>query len=794
MAILGNETVAFIDAKPIWIKGKQTEMNLNAGFTSAFNCSSKTKTILKVTGSSVYRIFVNGHFAGYGPARASHGYFRVDEWDISRFIKNKQQNILCIEVVGYNINSFYLLDQPAFIQAEIISGKNILAATGLQDCENSKHFDAIFLTDRIQKVPKYSFQRTFVECYDLNKDYNSWLHGRANLYQKAEIEITESKTLLPRNVSYPDFKIINPNRIIADGKVKSGIKPDNYWKDRSLVNISSKLKGFRENELEYNPSTTIQELKNLYINPLNRTYKNKKTIFLDSEQFKIFGFKINSTGFIGAEIDVLRKGKVIFIFDEKLTNEDLSFNRTSTINSVTYELEEGKYLLESFEPYTLKYLKIIMLDGACKIKNITLREFANSDTKQISFVCSNDKINMIFQAAIDTYRQNSVDLFTDCPSRERAGWLCDSYFMGRAAHYISGNSRVERNFIENYMLPDSFAYIPKGMIPMCYPADHYNGQFIPNWSMWFILQLHEYLERSNDKEMIYKLKPRVLEIISYFKRYKNTDGLLERLPGWIFVEWSDANKFVQDVNYPTNMLYAAMLDKCAELYQIDSLKTEAYNIREVIRNQSFNGSFFIDNSNRDKNGVLSISNNISEVCQYYAFYFDVASPQTHPELWKKMFLDLSPLKSRSEMFKNLVPANILKGIPLRLLLLTKYNLSSQFVDECASYLYYMAENTGTFWEHTSTRASLNHGFMSFVAVDIIQNVLGVTKIDHVNKLIYVTIPTVNLTFCSAKIPIGNDSFTYKWKKNGKKINRNYILPEGYKIIADNRNYKLPDFY
>ena len=30
--------------------------------------------------------------------------------------------------------------------------------------------------------------------------------------------------------------------------------------------------------------------------------------------------------------------------------------------------------------------------------------------------------------------------------------------------------------------------------------------------------------------------------------------------GWVFVEWSEANALVQDVSYPTNMLYAATLD------------------------------------------------------------------------------------------------------------------------------------------------------------------------------------------------------------------------------------------
>ena len=29
------------------------------------------------------------------------------------------------------------------------------------------------------------------------------------------------------------------------------------------------------------------------------------------------------------------------------------------------------------------------------------------------------------------------------------------------------------------------------MLPMCYPSDHNDGVFIPNWAMWFVVQLKD---------------------------------------------------------------------------------------------------------------------------------------------------------------------------------------------------------------------------------------------------------------------------------------------------------------
>ena len=68
--------------------------------------------------------------------------------------------------------------------------------------------------------------------------------------------------------------------------------------------------------------------------------------------------------------------------------------------------------------------------------------------------------------------------------------------------------------------------------------------------------------------LLYEL---VIQKFPYEPRSPTEDGLLERLPGWIFVEWSAANDWVQDVNFPTNMLYARTLCVAAELYAMPEL-------------------------------------------------------------------------------------------------------------------------------------------------------------------------------------------------------------------------------
>ena len=142
----------------------------------------------------------------------------------------------------------------------------------------------------------------------------------------------------------------------------------------------------------------------------------------------------------------------------------------------------------------------------------------------------------------------------DCPSRERAGWLCDSFFTAKTEYFLTKESLVEKSFLENFLHEDTYEFLPDGMLPMCYPADFYDKNYIPQWAMWLVLQLKEYYERSQDIDLIERFELKIKKLFTFYSQHENMYGLLEKLGGWNFVEHSKANDLINDVNYPTNML------------------------------------------------------------------------------------------------------------------------------------------------------------------------------------------------------------------------------------------------
>ncbi|MCX6916536.1 MAG: hypothetical protein NT167_26410, partial [Verrucomicrobia bacterium] len=274
---------------------------------------------------------------------------------------------------------------------------------------------------------------------------------------EAKVSVQPAKALLPRRVDYPDYTVRQPSWLVAQGEVRTGLKVNKPWKDRSLTDIGPKLGGYPEKELATIPSLEMQTIANTTNRPINQPWTPGESQVLASNAWEIVDLGCNLTGFIGAKLNCHNKTRIFLTFDEILSNGDVDFKRLGCVNVLAYDLQPGTYELESIEPYTLRYLKLIVLEGNCEVQNLYLREYTSAGVGQAQFAASDERLNRLFAAGRETFRQNALDIFMDCPSRERAGWLCDSFFTSRVAKDLCGDTRIEKNLFENYLLPPKFA-------------------------------------------------------------------------------------------------------------------------------------------------------------------------------------------------------------------------------------------------------------------------------------------------------------------------------------------------
>lgn len=165
------------------------------------------------------------------------------------------------------------------------------------------------------------------------------------------------------------------------------------------------------------------------------------------------------------------KGDTVRITAAELINEDGTANQkaTGSPSYCTYILKgEGT---ESWQPrftYTgFRYMQVecIAKDSGKALPELTSAEgwhIRNAAPSIGSFHCSNDLFNKTYRLINWAIKSNTMSVFTDCPHREKLGWLEETHLMGSSVQYNYDIANLCRKVIrdmqhaqhENGLMPE----------------------------------------------------------------------------------------------------------------------------------------------------------------------------------------------------------------------------------------------------------------------------------------------------------------------------------------------------
>lgn len=636
---------------------------------------------LCVAAADFYKVYADGVFVGFGPARTAKGYARVDEYTLL------DCRVITIEVAGYGCSSLSTVRQQSFCCAEVRRDGAVLAATGF-DFACSRNLQ------RRQKAERFSLQRHFGEVYDLDAGT-----------EPVAAHPVEAPAFIPRHVPFLDLSVARVDACLGGSFTQGEMTRQNAYTTSILVEKDWGI--FPEEAIRDKPFrfADSQNYRREWTGSLPRTLSAGQWLMLDAGAIEV-GFPILEAT---AEAD----SEVLLALTEFCPEDRFAFVPKMNCQPVVlFRLKAGQQVQkECFDPYSFRKAAIIVKSGAVTVTGFGWRRCIRdmSGARQRHF--SDPVMQGVYDAALRTFAHNAVDIFMDCPSRERAGWLCDSYFTARAEHYFFGNTPVEDAFLENYVLYRNEGEFPAGVLPMVYPSDpHESNKFIPQWNMWYVLEVCEYLTQrapGADKELF---RPSVTGFLDFLAQYENEWGLLEKLPSWNFVEWSTANDWTQDVNYPTNFLYAGMLEAAGKVFDLP-LQEKADKVRREVIRRSFDGQIFLDHAARVGAELVNFPH-VSEAGQYYAALFG-AFDLNGPEFakLKAAIVDGFSQPPRPDF----CPVNAFIGLYLRMAVLDKLGDKDLLHSNIRAFFGGMAEKTGTLWEYKQTHKSLDHGFAAYIA-------------------------------------------------------------------------------
>ena len=710
----------FKKAKEIWAENLKEPYNQFVGFFTQIRVDEERKVTLRISARSYYRLFINGEMAAHGPARTAVHYCRIDEIKVS--VSGTVDFAFEVEALSKPeglCNDCTMESGMLIAEIEDQNG-NILAATG------DDSFTCGELTYRRTRVEHMSHCRGIVEYYDLTPESFCW---RRTGFQMRPVCLEETIHYLERRSGYASYARIPlvTMQQLSDVVSVDDAKEDTLMTISRLVNPKWYHMIPEENFFLKELHSESDECFTGICMQKESEERQRKIITLRPGKSPVgilWSMKQSEVGFI--EFDIRVKGECVI----DLLNADC-LDRYGKLPGNTYAsrfcLQPGFYHIITFEPRLIRYLKMILrTEQEVEILSPVVVDDSYQDNENSYFECSDGELNEIYHAARRTLRLNTLDIFMDCPERERGGWLCDSYFTARGAWQMFGDLSVEKDFIENFMKTDPDD-IWNGFFPEVYPSVRVNSNDpgIRNWSFWLLEELYEYYDRSGDREFVDECCERVDSFIQGLLSLRGCSGLLENLHPQ-HLDWSLSNRTftLEPISIPNNCLAINMLEKMAELYARPDWKQVADEMRSVI----------------EKMDQANVFGNIGDAAEFHEKTQQLMRKDCRTEsgialeLWSglhqndkefiRKFVEEMGTCPEKCPDPNIGRSNLFIGFMLRFDVLSRLGKSDTLIKEWKNvYLPQLRNGAGTLFEAINEESGC-HGFNACTGAMITNMILG----------------------------------------------------------------------
>lgn len=769
----------FKKAKPIFLKGKNERPNTFAVFSKRIKSDETNGLAVRITACSYYRLRINGLFVCHGPARSGRGAARVDVYPLDGYVKSGE-NLIEIEAACY-CGAFGTVNEdtgePAFVIAEIYGkDKEII-------CFTDADWEGRTVYQRDRYAQRHSHCRQITEVWRLDENYPS-----LSSLPCEEVAVVPHPVFIPRAVPYPGYDHIKAKTLIEAGACEYEEKPLNVtFFDR--WNEEYAMQGER-------PGAEDLNLKRI---PLACSVKKNggAVCFGAGKGYKYASFDLKAmyVGFVEFTVTLSEPCCVDIIYAERVEDDGSLSSQPAHNTCLRVYCPAGKTSFTSFEPYAFRYIKaVVKTELPFEINGIGVLTYSTPDARGGTFLCSDEDINRIYDASYKTLLLNTLDIFMDCPDRERGGWLCDSLWTGRAAALMLADPSVERAMIENFLcVPAEECYY--GFFPQCYPATgNFRDGALTTWSFWFIIEIYEYYMRTGDRELIERSRPRLDAFFDGVAKLCGEHGLFES-HSTVFVDWSLSNnhEYVYPISCAANVEYACALECYDKLFNVPKAKEHAEKIRKTLQGVAidtggYDPRYILHDSLKYEDGKLTGKPFYSEAAQYTMLWGELFSEKECPGLIDAVVNELGPCPNRKPPTLDVGEANMFIGLCIRLDMLSRLGYTEQMLKEIR-YLcgIMLKEGPGTLWETVSGKSSRCHGFMAHIGVLLSRDILGLDIPQTLpEKSVNIAPNPCGLRFAEGTTDTPDGVISVSWYKNENEFELNVSAPASYKL-----NVRLP---
>jgi alpha-L-rhamnosidase len=737
------------------------------------------RVVVRVSADALYTLYVNEHRVHQGPARSFPGRKGYDTLDLTALF-HAGTNVICAIVHQFGAPTFFSVFRDA-------SG---FLFDGVAECQGTTlplHTPVGWLCRPAkgwrQNVARNSIQLGFQEHFDADADPPDWMAGQYDPTEeqgwKAPWVIGPVGThpwllLEPRGVPLladhvepiaavvAQFRGENPRGYKVVEDVYHLVDPDHFKKDNeAIANAAAMLSTGDETAIIAPPP------EGEFV-----------AVTLDLGTYR--------TGHILLEIDDAAGDEFVdVLFCEEITKSQLPLlvpvnTGCQESQSLRYRCRPGDQKWESFHLMGMRYLLVVFRNvesRPLKVRRIAVRQVHTAFEGAGSFVCSDDRLNKIWEVGRNTQLNCSFDAFVDCPWREQAMWWGDSRVQAQVTAYAFGDTSLLERGIR--LIAQSQA--ADGSLHAHAPADIPRHR-LPDFMMTWVGTLWDHYELTGRTDLLRESLDTMHRLFDFLQSHESPDGLIGSFEGyWMFLDWVQI--FKGDYSAPFNLLYLQSIHRACEICELLGEKQSAalYFVKGKRLESAIETFFWDPKAKLWRDGFDAAANKPVETVSQHTNTLAILlglKPQTHADIARDVLL-----KSAKSKRTKIVTAS-----PFFYAYVLQAMVSQGLLDEVLEIIgdkwgRFLDLNAATFYEMwTVTIQSRCHAWSSSPVYHLMQIVLGVRPIGPGwTKLRIAPFPG-KLEFARGVIPTPRGSLRVEWEKAGEdQLAVRLDVPEGLEI-------------
>lgn len=294
-------------------------------------------------------------------------------------------------------------------------------------------------------------------------------------------------------------------------------------------------------------------------------------------------------GVSGAEIRILGG----YTLDNGLVSTETDQH---TDMSYYFILNGAKAVFKPFVYLGMRYIQVDNSPNKLTKENVKfIARHYELDYSKAKFHSSNEMLNNVWELMTHSIVVGAQESFVDTPTREKGGFLGDSWSVGSSAMTTMGDRVMNLRILKEF-LQSQEQYWPDGRINAVYPNVD-GGRDIPDYTQMFPFWVWDYYMHSGNKMFLKTYFDQIKKVVDYVSSYKNDKtGLIHNLKGgsnaylYGIIDWPMSMRYGYDMDTESRTVmnayayldFSIMAQIAAELGRITEKETYQQMADEMI--------------------------------------------------------------------------------------------------------------------------------------------------------------------------------------------------------------------